>query len=97
MSIESFDDNLAEEFFYSGELPSKGCGWKPVADKARRSLDMLHAATSPQDLWYPPGNNLKKLRGDRKEMYSIRINQKWRVVFRWTEEGPMDVRIEDYH
>lgn len=57
----------------------------------------LHAAAKLEDLRVPPGNRLEALKGDRKGQHSIRVNQQWRVCFRWTESGPPDVGIVDYH
>ncbi len=58
---------------------------------------MLDAAQSLQDLRVPPGNRLGKLTGDRQGQYSIRINDQWRVCFRWEEGNAYDVEITDYH
>ena len=58
---------------------------------------MLDAAEILADLRVPPGNRLEKLAGDRAGQYSIRVNQQWRVCFRWTDAGPEDVEITDYH
>ncbi len=58
---------------------------------------MLDAAQSLQDLRVPPGNRLEKLTGDRQGQYSIRINDQWRVCFRWEEGNAYDVEITDYH
>lgn len=58
---------------------------------------MLDAATQLMDLSSPPGNRLEKLAGDRNGFYSIRINQQWRLCFRWESNGPTDVEIVDYH
>ena len=58
---------------------------------------MLDAAEILADLRVPPGNWLVKLPGDRAGQYSIRINQQWRICFRWTDAGPEDVEITDYH
>jgi len=58
---------------------------------------MLDAAEILADLRVPPGNRLEKLAGDREGQYSIRINQQWRICFRWTDAGPEDVEITDYH
>lgn len=58
---------------------------------------MLDAAENLADLRVPPGNRLEKLAGDRAGQYSVRINQQWRICFRWTEAGPEDVEIADYH
>jgi proteic killer suppression protein len=57
----------------------------------------LDAAETLADLRVPPGNRLEKLRGDREGQYSIRINQQWRICFSWSDAGPEDVRIVDYH
>lgn len=64
---------------------------------ALRKLLILDAADALSDLRVPPGNRLEKLRGDRAGQYSIRINQQWRICFRWTDGGPEDVEIVDYH
>lgn len=58
---------------------------------------MLHYAASLNDLRVPPGNRLEVLRGDLAGLHSIRINDQWRVVFRWAPGGPAEVRITDYH
>jgi proteic killer suppression protein len=62
-----------------------------------RKLLILDAAEELQDLTVPPGNRLERLRGDRGGQHSIRINQQWRICFRWTSAGPEDVTIVDYH
>ncbi|MDR2985306.1 MAG: type II toxin-antitoxin system RelE/ParE family toxin [Nocardiopsaceae bacterium] len=64
---------------------------------AWRKLAMLDAAETLGDLLVPPGNRLAKLTGDRAGQYSIRINQQWRICFRWTDAGPEDLEITDYH
>ena len=58
---------------------------------------MVHYASQLDDLKAPPGNKLEALKGDLKGFYSIRINDQWRVVFRWSEAGPSNVMITDYH
>lgn len=58
---------------------------------------MLDYAEALTDLASPPGNRLEALKGDLEGFYSIRINERWRVVFRWTDSGPTDVDIRDYH
>lgn len=68
-----------------------------MARIARRKLDMLHYADTLDDLRSPPGNRLEVLRGELKGCHSIRINDRWRLVFRWTEQGPTRARITDYH
>lgn len=64
---------------------------------ALRKLLILDAAETLDDLRVPPGNRLEKLKGDRAGSYSVRINQQWRICFRWTDAGPADVEIVDYH
>ena len=64
---------------------------------ALRKLLILDAADVLDDLRVPPGNRLEKLRGDRSGQYSVRVNQQWRICFRWTSAGPEDVQIVDYH
>ena len=64
---------------------------------ALRRLLILDAADEIGDLRVPPGNRLEKLKGDRATTYSIRINDQWRICFRWTTAGPEDVAIVDYH
>ena len=64
---------------------------------AQRKLDQLNQAETVTDLRAPPGNRLEALKGDRKGLHSIRINDQFRVCFRWTDAGPEDVEITDYH
>lgn len=68
-----------------------------IESVARRKLDQLHAAASLAFLRVPPGNNLEALAGDRKGQHSIRINAQFRVCFVWTQQGPKNVEIVDYH
>ena len=62
----------------------------------RRKLEMLASASRLQDLKIPPGNKLEALKGDRKGQHSIRVNDQWRICFRW-DDGAEDVEIIDYH
>ena len=64
---------------------------------ARRKLEQLNQAGQLDDLRIPPGNRLESLKGDRLGQHSIRVNDQFRVCFRWTEGGPEDVEIVDYH
>jgi proteic killer suppression protein len=64
---------------------------------ARRKLDMLHYASELRDLLTPPENRLEALKGQLRGHHSIRINDQFRVVFRWTDQGPERVKITDYH
>ena len=64
---------------------------------ALRKLAILDAAVTLDDVRVPPGNGLEALQGDRRGQHSIRINEQWRICFRWTATGPEDVEIVDYH
>jgi len=68
-----------------------------IARPAKRKLEALNAASRLEDLAAPPSNRLEKLKGRLKDFYSIRINDQWRVIFRWVEGEPHEVRIVDYH
>lgn len=70
---------------------------QPTRRAALRKLLIMDAAETLDDLRVPPGNRLEKLRGDRAGQHSIRINQQWRICFRWSAAGPEDVEIVDYH
>lgn len=92
--IKSFADSETEKVFrrsYSKKLPDD------IQKRGRRKLVMIDAAEELQDLRVPPGNRLEKLRGNRGGQYSIRINQQWRICFRWHEGDAFDVEIVDYH
>ena len=71
--------------------------WAGIEKQAKRKLDMLDSAVRLNDLRSPPGNRLESLAGNRKGQHSIRINAQWRLCFVWTEEGPTEVEIVDYH
>jgi len=96
MAIQNLASRAARRFFEDGSV-SKRVGWSGVARVAARKLDMLDYAHELRDLKSPPGNRLEALKGDLAGFHSIRINDQWRVVFRWTENGPVDVDIGDYH
>ena len=91
--IQSFADRDTGEFF-QGESNRR---FSPIARIALRKLLQLNCAGRLGDLAVPPGNRLEPLRGDRRGRHSIRINDQWRVVFRWTDRGPAEVAITDYH
>jgi toxin HigB-1 len=92
--IKSFKDQVTEAV-YQGES-SKGFP-ADLVKAARRKLGYLDAAIDLNDLRSPPGNRLEALRRDRDGQHSIRVNDQFRVCFIWTEEGPKDVEITDYH
>ena len=96
MAIQGFADASVERFFKEGRL-SKGVGWANFKKIAARKLDVLDYVEALSDLASPPGNRLEALKGDLKGLHSIRINGQWRVVFRWTDAGPVEVGIRDYH
>jgi toxin HigB-1 len=96
MAIESFVRPELEGFFITGQIP-RWAGWSRVARVAKRKLDMLAYAHKLDDLRAPPANRLESLKGNLAGFHSIRINDQWRVVFRWGDAGPTEVDIVDYH
>ena len=96
MAIQSFADRAVERLFLEGTVP-RGAGWSAAAKVAARKLDMLGYAHELGDLASPPGNRLEALKDDLSGFHSIRINDQWRVTFRWTASGPADADIRDYH
>jgi toxin HigB-1 len=93
--IKSFKGKFAETILLSRMAP-KGFP-TDLAKVARRKLIMVDAADFLDALRSPPGNRLEALKGDLAGKHSIRINDQWRVIFRWTDVGPEDVEIIDYH
>lgn len=83
------------EAVFNGECP-KGFP-ADIVKVARRKLRYLNAATHLEDLRAPPGNRLEALKGDRAGQHSIRVNDKLRICFTWTSQGPTQVEITDYH
>ncbi|HSU24695.1 MAG TPA: type II toxin-antitoxin system RelE/ParE family toxin [Pyrinomonadaceae bacterium] len=92
--IRSFADKETKKLFdrqSSRRIPAD------VARAARRKLEILNAAENLSDLRVPPSNRLEKLKGDRKGQNSIRINDQWRICFRWNGNDAFEVEIVDYH
>ncbi len=92
--IKSFGDKESEKIWSgnrSKKLPNE------IQDVARRKLRMLNNAQDINDLRIPPANKLEKLKGDLKEYHSIRINNQWRIIFKWTNNDAYDISIVDYH
>jgi proteic killer suppression protein len=92
--IQSTKGKLASEAMsgrYGKGFPSD------LVKRIRIMLSALQAASVIEDLRFPPGNHLEELSGDRAGRHSIRINKQWRICFLWTEAGPSDVEIVDYH
>jgi len=96
MTIRSFANKEIESFFSLGKIPAK-CAWKHLSRIVLRKLDMINYSIELRDLRTPPGNKLEPLKGDKNGYYSIRVNEQWRVVFMWGEEGAEEVDVMDYH
>ena len=91
--IRSFRGRETRRFFEGRHVAA----FHGFADQAVRRLTLLDSAERLADLAALPGNRLEALRGDRAGQHSIRINSQWRICFRWTDDGPCDVEIVDYH
>ena len=91
--IKSFRSPEAEALF-NDRLVAR---FRSVERPARRKLLYLHRAQTLRDLMVPPGNRLEALKGDRKGQHSIRVNDQWRICFRWADGHAYDVEIVDYH
>jgi proteic killer suppression protein len=92
--IRSFRDRNAERLFARQSVKRLS---QSLQRAALRKLVVLHAATTLRDLEAVPGNRLEKLAGDRQGQHSIRVNDQWRICFRWYEGDAYDVEIVDYH
>jgi toxin HigB-1 len=95
--IESFGNALAEDLFDDKRTRVTRSFPPELRRAARRKLLYLHDAAELRDLRVPPGNRLEGLKGDWKGFYSIRINDQWRVIFRWQGGNAFGVRIINYH
>lgn len=95
--IHSIADKLTRDVFDG--INSKASRRLPLDlhPKARRLLDFINAAGNINDLRVPPGNHFEALKGNWRGFYSVRINDQWRVAFRWIENKAEEVRIVDYH
>jgi proteic killer suppression protein len=91
--IRSFRDKATQALFEAG----KSRRFSRIAKVAVRKLSQLDAAETLVFLRAPAGNRLEALKGDRAGQYSIRVNDQFRICFRWTDSGPTDVEIVDYH
>jgi toxin HigB-1 len=94
--IQSFKGQLAGDLFFDRRSGITKRFPAELRTVAQRKLQYLNAAKNLMDLRVPPGNRLEALRGNFKGYYPIRINDQWRVVFRW-DDGPREVQIIDYH
>jgi proteic killer suppression protein len=91
--IASCKDKESRELFETGRSRK----FRGIERIAVRKLDQLEAAAALDDMRVPPGNRLEALRGNRAGEYSVRINDQYRLCFRWTSEGAQDVEITHYH
>ena len=91
--IKSFGDRQTEALFDDRFVRE----FQGVARAAKRKLEMLNAASRLEDLLIPPSNRLERLRGALREFHSIRVNDQWRVIFKWIDGHAHDVRVTDYH
>ncbi|MHB1137071.1 MAG: type II toxin-antitoxin system RelE/ParE family toxin [Coriobacteriia bacterium] len=95
--IVSFGDRATEDL-YHGRPTSRARRFpNDIVNIALVKLDMLESAATVLDLKSPPGNRLEALRGGLRGFHSIRVNDQWRIVFRWENSGAHDVRLMDYH
>ena len=95
--IESFGDRLARDLFFDRNSRATRDFPSELRRVSRRKLLYLHDAVDLSDLRAPPGNRLEALKGDRRGFYSIRVNDPWRIVFRWRNGQASSVQVVDYH
>jgi len=95
--IVSFGDKRTEDLYHGNRSARVRRIPADVVRTASRKLDMINAAHTIQDLRSPPANRLEALRGDMAGLHSIRVNDQWRIVFRWKADGAHDVQLMDYH
>jgi proteic killer suppression protein len=91
--IRSFGDRRTEALFRDQLVRA----FEGIARSAKRKLEAINAASRLSDLAVPPSNRLEKLRGALEDFYSVRINDQWRVIFKWTDGEPHEAQIVDYH
>lgn len=95
--IVSFGDRATEDLYHNRPT-SRARRFPPdIVDLALVKMDLLNGAAAVRDLRSPPGNRLEALRGDLKGYQSIRVNEQWRLVFRWKDNNAHDVQLMDYH
>ncbi len=95
--IVSFGNRATSDLFHGISSSRARRIPNQIWDMALYKLDVLNAAQSLDDLKSPPGNRLEQLRGDFAGFHSIRINNQWRIVFKWQDSSAYDVQIIDYH
>jgi proteic killer suppression protein len=95
--INSFGNRLAEDLYFDRQSRATRGFAADLRRSARRKLLYLHDAAVLKDLRVPPGNRLEALKGSYRGKHSIRINEQWRVVFRWQSGNAFEVEVVDYH
>ena len=95
--IVGFYDETTEDIFHGNNTKAARRIPAVIWNTASRKLDMLNAAHELRDLAVPPGNRLETLHGDLAGHHSIRVNDQFRIIFRWKDGNAHDVRIKDYH
>jgi toxin HigB-1 len=91
--IKSFGDRRTQRLFGDAVVRD----FQGFARRAKRKLEAVNAASRLDDLRVPPSNRMEKLKGDLKAFHSIRVNDQWRVIFKWIDGHAHEVRIVDYH
>jgi toxin HigB-1 len=91
--IRSFGDRATEALFRDERVRQ----FEEIARRAKRKLEAFNAASRLDDLMIPPSNRLERLKGNLREYRSIRVNDQWRVIFKWIDGEPHEVRVVDYH
>jgi toxin HigB-1 len=97
MLIQSFGNASTEDFFHGRNTAAARKIPAEIRKRLERKLDALNAVVGLEELGMIPGNNLERLKGREAGFHSIRINDQWRIKFRWTPVGPADVQWMDYH
>jgi proteic killer suppression protein len=95
--ILKFRGRATEDIYHGIDSKAARSVPRPLLRVAVRKLDIINAAHGIQDLKVPPGNRLEMFKGDRKDWYSIRINEQYRIVFQWVDGNAKDIGIVDYH
>ena len=92
--IKSFGDKETEKIWHGSYSKKFPTDIQPIA---RRKLRMINNAQDINDLRVPPGNKLEKLKGNLRDFWSIRINNQWRIIFKWIGNDAYEVQVTDYH
>jgi proteic killer suppression protein len=95
--IVSFGDEATADLYHGRQTSRVRRFPQDITKRAWRKLDVLNGAQEVSDLRAPPGNRLEALKGDKAGYYSIRVNDQWRIIFRWEDNNAHDVQLTDYH